>query len=238
MCADVNFVSGVRFSNVSFIDNFGGGIHLSLGSNLGNATMPIGVRFDNCRVNGTGYSGPLLAERTDTGGAEPNAVVISGVGPPFVNSGEIRFNNLSVANASGGVGLVLERIPAAGWAKLVVDGLYVHGVGFNSLESLFAPIDIRGSFDHGAIDRSVRNVPTGSIAIRNAVVHDASARPFLRVVDPFGFRGLSFNGTVVNPYGCSANAEAGIPLADLRLSEVPSSNLSIEVACHGEPALL
>lgn len=119
-CKHVNFVAGIVFSNVSFQDNFGGGIHVSLGENLGNATMPIGVHIDNCHINGTGFTGPLLATQTalglglGVGGAEPNAVTVTGakIGSPFVNSGEIRFTNLSVANASGGVGLIIESVPA------------------------------------------------------------------------------------------------------------------------------
>lgn len=43
-CKHVNFISDVRFNNVSFDMNWGGGILLSLGSNLGNQSMPITVR--------------------------------------------------------------------------------------------------------------------------------------------------------------------------------------------------
>lgn len=156
-CKHVNFVSGIRFSNVSFVDNFGGGIRVSLGPNLGNASMPIGVRFDDCRVNGTGYSGPLLTEASrhrrlaGMGGASPNAVVVAGVGAPYHNSGEIRFNNLHVANASGGVGLILQSIPARGWATLIFDSLQLEGVTFDTRNPVYlAPVVILGSNPNGA----------------------------------------------------------------------------------------
>lgn len=37
-------------ADVTFDMNWGGGILLSLAGNLGNATMPITVRFDDCKV--------------------------------------------------------------------------------------------------------------------------------------------------------------------------------------------
>ena len=73
-CEHVNFINSVRFnsktatrlgiscpqsssltqeapfSDVTFDMNWGGGILLSLAGNLGNATMPITVRFDDCKV--------------------------------------------------------------------------------------------------------------------------------------------------------------------------------------------
>ena len=130
-----NFMHNVLFRNVSFVNNFGGGILISLGRNLGNATMPIGVRFEDCRVNGTGGDAPLyppsvgrrprerqlLFDRAGLRGANPNAVCISGVGAPFVNSGEISFHNLSVSNSSGGDGLTILNIPESGYATVLVD---------------------------------------------------------------------------------------------------------------------
>ena len=62
--------------------------------------------------------------------------------------------------------------------------------------------------------------PTGAIKILNAVINDRSARPFLRMVDRFGFRGVEVSGTVVNPFACSTNVEAGFPLRDLQLARV------------------
>ena len=97
--------------------------------------MPIGVRFEDCRVNGTGADAPpyppsvgrrarerpLLFDRAGLRGANPNAVCISGVGAPFVNSGEISFHHLSVSNSSGGDGLTILNIPAVGYATVLVD---------------------------------------------------------------------------------------------------------------------
>ena len=226
-------MSGVRFTNTSFVDNFGGGIHVSLGSNLGNATRPIGVAFDDVRINGTGYSGPLrkegLSSTASTGGAEPNAVVISGVGLPYKNTGEISFKDLSIANASGGVGLIIQRVPSVGWAKLTIDGLTIRDVGYNSRESMLAPINVIGSFDRKALPT---DVPTGGITITDADIQDGSARPFLRVVDPLGFRRIAFSGNVSNPFGCSVNAEAGDPLEDVSLAAIPPANLSVHVQCR------
>ena len=58
-CKHTNFIQDIVFNNVSFEQNWGGGILLSLGSNLGNQSMPITVQFDDCKVNGTGVSEPL-----------------------------------------------------------------------------------------------------------------------------------------------------------------------------------
>jgi len=241
-CQHVNFVHGVQVTNTSFIDNFGGGIHVSLGKNLGSAAMPIGVRFDDCRINGTGYSGPLLAEgqrvantRAQTAGAAPNAVVIGGVGAPFVNSGEVRFNNLSVANASGGVGLILTTIPQKGWAQLIMDHLTLTDVGFDERNPVYlSPINIFGSNPNGApvAEPGDGGSPTGSIKILHALIRDRSARPYMRIVDPRGFRGVEFTGSVVNPYGCAVAAEAGFPLRNIFLARIPPSNLSVHTVCN------
>ena len=242
-CEHVNFVHDVRFSNVSFIDNFGGGIHVSMGQI--NSTMPIGVRFDDCRVNGTGFSGPLQAEGrrrrlSGTGGAEPNAVVVGGATAPYHNTGEVRFNNLHVANASGGVGLILTSIPAHGWAQVIVDGLHLEAVGFDTNDPVWgSPISIAGSNPNAPPVQpgEIGAAPTGSIKIVNAVIHDRSARPYLRIVDPSGFRGVEVNATVINPYGCTAEAEAGFPLQHRRLSSIPPSNLSVHVICDKSPTV-
>ena len=204
-----------------------GGIHVSLGKNLGNATMPIGVLYEDCSINGTGFSGPLQNEGrrrrlagTVTGGAEPDAVVVGGAWAPFFNSGEVRFQNLSVANASGGVGLVIKSVPAWGWAKLIVDGLLVEDVGFDNRDNMFSPINIFGANPNAPPRCGAGTTPTGAIKILNAVINDRSARPFLRMVDRFGFRGVEVSGTVVNPFACSTNVEAGFPLRDLQLARV------------------
>eukprot|EP01051_Picozoa_sp_SAG22_P006286 SAG22_NODE_405_length_11004_cov_4.629986_5_plen_319_part_00 len=267
-CHHVNFVHAVVFRNCSFVNNFGGGILVSLGSNLGNATKPIGVRFDDCRVNGTGTDAPpiwppppppsllppegnggsslsvpveQIRERVGLGGANPNAVVISGPGGggQFVNTGEISFTNLSVANASGGDGLTIANVPAAGHAQVVIDGLTVEAVGYdpNSRPAALSPVNVFGDFDSQGAARAGSGgsvpVPTGGITIRNAVVKDDSARPYLRMVDPNGFRHLAFvNATIINPLGCAAYVEAGHPLAELAVAKLSPSNVSLaSIAC-------
>ena len=214
------------------------------------STLPVhSSDTDRCRCrrsNGTGVSGPLAlsSDGSDSsdprapqqlerfgaqlGGANPNAVVIEGA--EGANTGEIRFNRLSVANASGGDGLTVSNVPARGWANLIVDGLTVEGVGFDtkSRPATLAPINIFGSFDDGNRSRS----RTGGVKIINASVRDASARPFLRVIDPFGFEGVEFTGRVSNPFGCEANVETGEPLADVNPTTLPRDELSIDVECE------
>ena len=268
-CHHVNVMHAVVFRNCSFINNFGGGILVSLGGNLGNTTKPIGVRFDDCRVNGTGTDAPpvrpppppmpsllqpggsggsslilieQIRERVGLGGANPNAVVIGGPGggSTFVNSGEISFTNLSVANASGGAGITIANVPATGWAQVVIDGLTVEAVGYdpNSRPEALSPVNVIGDFDGQGAARAGGGgggvpVPTGGITIRNAVVKDDSARPYIRLVDPNGFRHLVFvNATVINPFGCAAYVEAGHPLEELAVAKLSPSNISLEgVVC-------
>lgn len=116
---------------------------------------------------------------------------------------------------------------------MIVDGLHMEDVGFNARSKMWAPINILGSYDRGPPSQpGGAAVPTGRIKILNAIVRDRSARPYLRIVDPFGFRGVEFSGTVENPYGCAVDAEAGFPLRDVRLAQIPSTNLSIEVVCN------
>ena len=244
-CKHTNFIHDIVFNNVSFEQNWGGGILLSLGSNLGNQSMPITVQFDDCKVNGTGVSEPLRGSTVELehparrsvkygaqlGGANPNAVVISGVGAPYLNTGEIRFNRLSVANASGGDGLTITNVPARGWASVIIDGLTVENVGFDakSRPPTLSPINVFGSFDDGNISRGV---PTGAITILNATVRDSSARPFFRAVDPNGFSGVSFSGVISNPFGCQANVEMGNPIADVNPDRLPHDQLNLDAQCQ------
>ena len=74
--------------------------------------------------------------------------------------------------------------------------------------------------------------PSGGIKILNAHIRDKSARPFLRLVDPFGFWGIEVSGTVDNPYGCGTEASAGFPLRNIMLARIPVSNLSVHVVCN------
>lgn len=175
-----------------------------------------------------------IRERLGLGGANPNAVVISGPGGggQFLNTGEISFRNLNVANASGGDGLTIANVPAMGYAQVVIDGLTVEAVGYdpNSRPAALSPVNIFGDFDGQGASRVVggRGVPTGSITIRNALVKDNSARPYLRLVDPNGFRHLAFvNATVINPFGCTAYVEAGHPLAEVALAKLSPGNVSL-----------
>ena len=216
-----------------------------MSATAGQLCCPCRVRLtDRCHSNGTGVSGPLSSDSSEPqppeqpgrlgaglGGANPNAVVISGIGAPYHNTGEIRFNDLSVANATGGDGLTIRNVPARGWATVIVDSLTVEGVGFDarSRPPTLSPINIFGSFDEG---NSSDAIPTGGVKIINATVRDRSARPYLRVIDPNGFEGVEFTGRVSNPYGCEANVETGEPLADVNPTTLPRDELSIDVQCE------
>jgi hypothetical protein len=111
-----------------------------------------------------------------------------------------------------------------------VDGLTIEGVGFDpkSRPETLSPINIFGDFDG-----TVGSGPTGGITIRDVVVRDDSARPYLRLIDPDGFRHLAFmNATVINPYGCAAMVQAGHPLREIQPAAIPPANLTLGVVCR------
>ena len=116
-----------------------------------------------------------------------------------------------------------------------MDHLTLTDVGFDERNPVYlSPINIFGSNPNGApvAEPGDGDSPTGSIKILHALIRDRSARPYMRIVDPRGFRGVEFTGSVVNPYGCAVAAEAGFPLRNIFSARIPPSNLSVHTVCN------
>ena len=202
-------LTNIRFENVQFIDNFGGGITMSIGM-MNDTHNPISIFFDNCTVNGTGNTPEALlglSARARLRGAEPDAVAVGGHNHGCAAPGTIEFRGLRVSNARGGAGINVESKRATG-AKILFQDTVVEGVSHPTrvdpyINSSLAPINVfstRVPWHHLCRPETYPGEPSGAppppaephgqlekaggVHFNRVTVKDQSNRPFAKFIDP------------------------------------------------------